>query len=376
MEVIKERDRCTGCGICNTVCPTNSISMHADERGFLYPDINDETCCRCGKCQNVCPVTHAGEIWKSQDSEPEVYAAWSRDKALRYVSTSGGIFSELAKDVLGRGGYVAGARYDSNFLVEHVLIHDVQDLPMLQQSKYVQSRSGSIYFDIEEKLREGMEVLFVGTPCQCAGLKRGLNREYDHLLLCDFICRGVNAPAAYLAYLRDLEEQYHSNIVRVWFKNKRNGWSQFGTRIDFASGDTYFGSRYHDDFMYGFIRKNLNLYLRPSCTQCGFKGISRPTDITLGDFWGVISQSDSDLGTSVVLLHTEKGQKAFARLSGIVHEKKTVQEALGSNECLEGCVQISEESAYFWRQIQEGIAFHEIMKNIKKEFFRKDKRYE
>ena len=365
MEVIVEQNRCTGCGICETVCPTRSISMRANEKGFLYPYINAATCCHCGQCANVCPVIHTSEIWRSHNSISEVYAAWSRDKALRYSSTSGGVFSELARNVLDNGGCVAGAGYTANHLVKHMLIEDIADLPLLRQSKYVQSCSGSIFLEVEEKLREDRKVLFVGTPCQCAALKQVLGKEYDRLLLCDFICRGVNAPAAYLAYLHDLEEKYRSKIVRVWFKNKRDGWTRFGTRIDFDNGDTYFGSRYDDDFMYGFIRKNLNLYLRPSCTQCGFKGISRPTDLTLGDFWGITPHNDSDLGVSVVLLHTEKGRQAFLGLSGVTYEKKTVEEALRSNECLEGSACISKESAYFWKQMQDGIAFHEIILKIK-----------
>lgn len=376
MEIITERTLCTGCGICAAVCPTGSIAMQADEKGFLYPYIHATTCCQCGKCTHVCPVLHAASVWQTQSNTPKVYAAWSSNQDLRYVSTSGGIFSELAQDVLRNGGYVAGARYDTDFLVKHVLIDHIRDLPLLQQSKYTQSRSGSIYLEVEEKLREGRQVLFVGTPCQCAALQRGLRKEYRQLLLCDFICRGVNAPVAYLAYLHGLEEQYCSKIARVWFKNKKNGWTQFGTRIDFENGQTYFGDRYTDDFMYGFIRKNLNLYLRPSCTQCSFKGIGRPTDLTLGDFWGMSSQSGPDLGVSIVLVHTKKGQQAFSGLSGIVREEKNISDALSSNACLEGCVSPSAESAYFWQQVQQGVPFHEIMQKVKNNPLRKDKRNE
>ena len=157
MEIITERTLCTGCGICATVCPTGSIAMQADQKGFLYPYIHATTCCQCGKCTHVCPVLHAASVWQTQSNAPKVYAAWSSNQDLRYVSTSGGIFSELAQDVLRNGGYVAGARYDTDFLVEHVLIDHIRDLPLLQQSKYTQSRSGSIYLEVEEKLREGRQ---------------------------------------------------------------------------------------------------------------------------------------------------------------------------------------------------------------------------
>lgn len=193
------------------------------------------------------------------------------------------------------------------------------------------------YHSASYVVRSYKPLLFAGTPCQCAGLKAYLGKDYENLFLCDFICRGVNSPLVYLSYLRELEERYGSKVKRVWFKNKTFGWNNFATKIIFEDGQKYIADRETDPFMLGYIKSKTTLYMRDSCYQCRFKGIGRMTDITLADFWGVEKQYpdiDSYNGVSLVLIHTEKGNTIFNLSSkNISHLKANIVEALKFNIC-------------------------------------------
>ena len=305
------KEDCIGCGACMNRCPVNCISMRGDKEGFLYPAVNAGKCIKCGRCKAVCPIlTHLSY----DGTNPSCYAAWSKDPDIRFNSTSGGVFTHLAQLILQQNGYVVGARYRADHLVEHIMISSENELEELRQSKYVQSEVGSTFQEIELQLSKGKIVLFAGTPCQCAGLRTFLGREYDDLYLCDFICRGVNSPAVYQQYLRDLEKQYGAPVKRVWFKNKTYGWNRFCTKIIFENGQEYLADRETDPFMLGYIKSRLSLYMRPTCYHCQFKGVSRPVDITLGDFWGIEKQYpyiDIHDGVSLVLVQSQKGEKLF-----------------------------------------------------------------
>ena len=304
-------DMCTGCAACMNCCPVDAIKMLPDSEGFLCPEIDETKCVHCGKCAEICPVLKEHE---DTGKEPECYAAWSKDEEIRFNSTSGGVFTHLASTVIKQGGTVVGARYREDHLVEHALIRKSEDIDQLRQSKYVQSEIGFVYREIKQELKYGKPLLFAGTPCQCAGLKAYLGKDYENLFLCDFICRGVNSPLVYLSYLRELEERYGSKVKRVWFKNKTFGWNNFATKIIFEDGQEYIADRETDPFMLGYIKSKTTLYMRECCYQCHFKGIGRTTDITLADFWGVEKQYpdiDTKDGVSAVMIHSEKGKKAF-----------------------------------------------------------------
>jgi coenzyme F420-reducing hydrogenase beta subunit len=327
--------RCTGCGVCRNVCPVYAIETKPDDEGFLRPVVSKKLCTGCGACIRMCPVLNRpafNEKWQ----DTVVYAAWSLDKEVRYNSTSGGVFTELTKNILKEGGYVAGARYNDKYLVEHDLIQDIDDIAILRQSKYIQSDTKDIFKRVKKVVKMGKSVLFCGTPCQCAGLTVYLERPFDNLILCDFICRGVNSPMVYLKYLDELQRQYASPVRQIWFKNKTISWNRFGTKIIFENGREYFKDRDTDLFMCGYIKKGLNLYIRPSCGRCEFKGTARPVDITLGDFWGVKlieSMDDQRNGVSCVLVYSEKG-KLLIDKAGVYKEKQDIDTVIRYNRCL------------------------------------------
>jgi coenzyme F420-reducing hydrogenase beta subunit len=361
-------DACTGCSACASICKSGSIYMIDDKKGFDYPSINYNTCTGCNACKEVCPVFEPSYKMSKIEFKRSVYAAWSLDCGIRYNSTSGGIFSELANFILNKGGVVVGAKYNDLNAVEHCLINQHNEIIYLRQSKYIQSKINNTFKEIEIALNNDLYVLFVGTPCQCAGLKSYLSRNYDKLFVCDFICRGVNSPTVYQAYLDELEENHNSKVERVWFKNKQYGWNQFGTKIIFENGDEYFSNRDEDPFMFGFIKRNLNLYLRPSCHECVFKGIQRDVDITLADFWGVklkTSKDDTSNGVSMILNHSKKGEWLLSAIeSNIFKEEKSIEEVLPHNSSLNQSVPKSILSGVFWDKFND-MKFSELIKYIK-----------
>lgn len=356
------QSRCTGCGTCKNICPEQAINMHENNEGFLEPFTDISKCIECEFCFKHCPVLMRQTI--NSNKMPKVYAAWSLNRQTRYNSTSGGVFTELAKAVINENGLVAGAKYNEEHLVEHAIINTVEDISLLQQSKYLQSDVRDVYVKIEKALKEKKQVLFVGTPCQCAGLKSYLNQESDNLYLCDFICRGVNSPLVYKKYLQELEQEYDSKVKQVWFKNKTNGWNNFGTKIIFENGREYFKDRDTDPFMFGYIKQNLNLYMRQCCGKCEFKGSARPVDITLGDFWGIELRgmdTEEDNGISAVLLQSGKGVSLFERIKEQIYfEEHTAQELAIGNVCLTESAVRSNGSKEFFEALRSQSFFESL----------------
>lgn len=345
---ILDKTRCTGCYACANKCSVDAITMKADTEGFPMPVIDEETCIACGACVRSCPVLspatdRKADIWG-------VYAAWSHDEKIRYESTSGGIFSELALAWLSQGGVLCGAQYGEGSKIEHVIVDSAAGVARIRQSKYAQSDMGMCYREIKRLLDDSRKVLFCGAPCQCAGLESFLGGERpENLLTANFVCRGTNSPKAYAAFLRWLEGQYSSCVSRVWFKNKVHGWNRFSTRVEFEDGQVYSEDRYHDLFIRGYIEQNL--YMRACCYSCEFRELGITADITLADFWGVelVDKSlDTELGTSLVIVNTERGDDLFQSIKHrIFRERKTIEDAFPGNACLTESPKLNPKRSYF-----------------------------
>lgn len=301
--------KCNGCRACLQVCPKNAIEMIKDELGFEYSKINKEKCINCGKCIRVCP-----EIAKPKNNNteiPKVYAAWNKNEEVRLSSTSGGIFSLVAQNIMSDGGYVSGAVYNNENMVEHIVTNKIEDIPRLRQSKYIQSNLKNVFTDIKVLLDKGEKVLFVGCPCQNAGIKNFLDKEYENLYTMDFVCFGVNSPVALKKYLGYLEKKFVSKVKTIQFRNKdMNGWKKNNIKIEFYNGEVLYSDIFNDLFYKGFIRVK-SLYLRESCYNCSFKNFPRVADITIGDFWGVRKKYDDNKGTSLIMVNSQKGKKLF-----------------------------------------------------------------
>ena len=254
---------------------------------------------------------------------PDTYAVWSKHVDTRFCSTSGGAFTEFAKAIIADGGCVAGAKYNNENLVEHDLIDTCEGIDKLRQSKYMSSSMGNIYKRVKAELVSGRLVGFCGSPCQVAGLYSFLGKEYSNLFTMDFICRGMNSPKAFKAWLKEIEQNEKSKVTRVWFKYKEGGWktSPMRTRLDFENGSHRVYEGEDNLYMYGYLTSNL--YIRPCCGDCRFKGVPRKSDVTFADFWGIDKELDDDKGPSMVLINSEKGKIFFEKVREnlIVHKK-------------------------------------------------------
>ncbi len=334
------KTECVGCGACMQACPAHCITMQSDAEGFLYPVVSMQDCLQCGKCEQVCPLHYP---FSDTDSlaPPVSYGGYHTDDGIREQSSSGGIFTLFADDHLKRGGIVCGCRLDDQMKAVHVCVDHASGLNALQGSKYVQSDLNTVYTQIRDHLSAARPVLFVGTPCQCAGLKSFLGKEYENLLLVDFICHGVPSPSVFESYIRYLEENAGSKVVSFRFRNKDKGWQasglELGRAVSYADGHTDRNyPAFHDPFMNGFLS---DLCLRPACHACAFKKIPKLTaDITIADFWGIdkVAPALNDgKGTSLLLIHSEKGRKAFETVKeNMVCEEVPFQKALRRNQSL------------------------------------------
>lgn len=299
---------CTGCGACVSICPKGAIAMKPDEEGFLYPAVDGALCVGCDLCEKRCPVGK-----EPQEHAVHILAAQHKDAQIRSASSSGGVFTALARGMLAQGGVVFGAAFDEALHVEHVGAFDEAELSAMRGSKYVQSEAADAIAHAASLLERGIPVLFSGTPCQISGLKARVGTKYaDKLLTVDFVCHGVPSPGVFASYIRKLEAAHGSRAVAYTFRDKRNGWKDFSAVASFADGTEHVGSQTTDPYLYGFLQ---NLYLRPSCMQCtALRGSCHPADITLADLWGadkVCPERDDDTGLSMVFANTQRGRRAL-----------------------------------------------------------------
>lgn len=332
---ITDKSKCCGCNACGDVCAHIAITFHTDTEGFWYPVVDEEKCIDCGLCEKVCPQLYHPAKEDKFDA-PKVYAAYHTDNETRIDSTSGGVFSALAEPIYANGGCVGGAIYNDDHTVSHFISDDSNDLKHIRSSKYLQSSAKGFYREVKKRLETGKEVLVCGTPCQIEALYNFLRKDYDNLITCDFICRGVNSPKVFLSYMKMLEEKYKSRAIAIKFKAKEWGWHNFSMRVNFANGKQYCKDRWQDLFFIGYLQ--YGGFSRPSCYACQFKNIVHCADITLADFWGIESidpTMDQDKGTSLVLINSSKGEHFFSKLGDTVVTKQfTLRQAMGQNMAL------------------------------------------
>ena len=349
-----EKGKCSGCKMCGDLCPQGAITFESDEKGFWYPVIDHEKCTECGLCMKKCPAAHVGEL--KSGNEPVVYAAWSKDSAIRQESTSGGLFWELAKRFIENGGAVAGCRYTQDYKgANHFLAHTMEELEQLRGSKYFQSDTSGIYKAVKQEIQNGKEVLFCGTPCQNAALSMYLGKDQKNVFYLDFICRSINSPLAYREYIKELEQEYDSEVAKVHMKNKKTGWRSLALQVLFENGKESHRDRNKDWWMQGFLKHDL--YTRDSCYDCAYRTLPRVTaDITFGDFWGIVGESEYDMfrGISVLMLNSEKGIRLFEEIKpNLYYKEKELADVLPGNVALKNSPKKTEKSDFFFEYLKE-----------------------
>ncbi len=311
MNINKE---CSGCRACENICPKNSISFVENDEGFLIPTIDENTCINCGLCYKKCPQLNSVNILESfKLSKQEVYASKAKDKGILLESSSGGVFTIIAMEIIKNNGVVFGCTFDENFVARHIAVKTVEDLEKLRGSKYVQSNTMKTFLETKEYLKKGIPVLYSGTPCQIAGLRAFLGKSYDKLITIDLICHGVPSPKLFSEYLADFESKNDEKIEKYDFRYKeKTGSSKCNriitnkkTRAYVYQCDSYYKS-FSDEKTY-----------RECCYSCKYTNTKRIGDITIGDYLGYElfhPERDSSLGISVVLVNTIIGKKIFDKV--------------------------------------------------------------
>lgn len=300
-------DLCTGCRTCEKICPKHAIEMRENDEGFFYPFINQEKCVNCGLCQKKCPqnnnICSEGYIGKA-------YAAQINNESILLESSSGGFFSALAIEVLIKNGIIFGATMDANLKVFHRSIDKIEDLKLLRSSKYVASDVLDTYAETKKYLEDNKLVLYSGLPCQIAGLKTYLNKQYENLITVDVICHGTPSYKLFDVYRKGIEARRKSKISDYNFRDKtKRGWGIYWSYL-YRNGKRQKNGGLNDDpYVSAFI--NGETY-RESCYKCKYPGFhNRPADITLGDYWGidiVHTEMASRNGVSAVIINTKSGK--------------------------------------------------------------------
>lgn len=311
---ISRPEKCSGCTACSQVCPKKCIAMQSNDEGFVYPIVDETVCIECGRCEAVCPILHCD----GGKTPRRVLAEKNKNEKIRSTSSSGGVFYEVARQFIQNGGVVYGCALDEEMVAHHVCAESMDELEKLKSSKYVQSDMGDTLSEVREKLLAGQQVLFSGTPCQTAGLRNYLGKDYEKLFVVDVLCHGVPSPKLFAEYLDYLSEEYGGGRpISVNFRNKRRGWKRLYMEVRFDNGKRHYIYSGYDRYEGMFLN---NLSLRPSCYECKFTRTERYGDITLGDFWGIgkkYPQWDDDKGISVVMLNTEKGAAVYEQITDL-----------------------------------------------------------
>ena len=383
---IKEKKNCCGCNACYDICPKNAITLSTDIEGFWYPRVDIDKCINCGLCERTCPQLHIGALKKNDFEYPVCFAAIHKNIEVRFGSTTGGLFSALAEQMYREGGYVGGAIYNKDFSVSHFISNNPADLALLRQSKYSQSQTCGIYKEVKRLLMAGEKVLICGTPCQMAALRRFLNKDYENLIIVDFICKSITSPKFYAKYLDYWERKVGSQLVSFKFKDKELGWRSLVKRFDFKNGKTMY-SRAQDNDLYSMAYHG-NIVSRPSCYFCQFKGFPRMSDITIADFWGVekyayLKDIDDNAGTSAVMCNSSKGLTFYKQLKNITSLETTIEKILPGNPALlhEQKMSVMNRDTFFHdldrKAIEEVVPlyfpFHEKERGFKAQFKEKVK---
>lgn len=291
---------CAGCSACMSACPKQCIIMRSDKEGFLYPEVDEQECIECGMCTRICPWLH--DIKPNIEGYPIVYAAKHKSDYIRESSTSGGAFSSIAEYVLSLGGIIYGASFvRETQRVEHICVTNNSDLYRLRGSKYVQSYIGDVYTKIRVDLNEDKYVLFVGTPCQCDGLKSFLQKDYPKLYVVDILCHGVPSPLV----LHDALLSCGNDIIDIKFRDKGQGWRN-SYKFQIKSKDMTITN---ETYLNLYFRGVLN---RKSCYRCKYMSTNRVSDLTIGDYWNISNVQPSfedKLGVSCLLVNCPKGDE-------------------------------------------------------------------
>lgn len=357
-------DNCTGCRVCEQICPKSAIQMKEDIKGHIYPNIDQLLCIDCKRCVKHCPSINSLET----NIPKRVIAGWVKDPNIRKSSTSGGISYAISKIIVANGGLFCGVKWDNiRNETKHELTDDVTHLAEFQGSRYSHSNTSDVYIQIRNLLFQGRVILFSGTPCQVAGLKSFLGKHYNNLYTMDLICHGVPSRKILRDRISTIEQSVGKKVINL--KSREKTPNQYFTSVTYFHNDGTSTqiSVYEEPFFRGFVE---NYFLRPNCYKCKFAQKGRVSDITIGDFWGFEPHSlkfgSYRKGTSVILINTSKGSKLFEMLKeNLIWEERDFYEAASCNRNLTRPQLIPKHYDEFWERYLLG----ESLSDLSLDFF-------
>ncbi|MBR3325433.1 MAG: Coenzyme F420 hydrogenase/dehydrogenase, beta subunit C-terminal domain [Clostridia bacterium] len=329
MDFVIDESKCTGCTACMNICPKKAILMDTNKEGFKYPVVNNKKCINCGLCKKICPVLKENYL----DALNKCYVGFNKEISELINSSSGAIFPIIANYILEENGVIIGATFNEKKQLKHIAVTNKENLYKLKGSKYLQSDLNDIFMYIKYNIEKN-KILFVGTPCQVAGLKAFLKNDYHNLLCIDFICHGVPSPKLFEKYIKELEHKYNDKIINYNFRDKKTGWSNYSNTAIFKKrkiSQIYKENEYMRLFL-------SDIALRKSCYNCKFKLGNKHSDITLGDFWGVKKYHPeiyNEKGVSAIILNTKRGEGIFEKIkNNLIYKECELNEIIDGNPSL------------------------------------------
>lgn len=359
MERVLDKDKCSGCTACASICPKQAITMKVENDGFMYPVIKQEKCIDCGLCKRTCPILNT----KSNKAINKCYVAYSKDEIYSNNSSSGGIFSIIADFILKEKSIVIGAAFDENNKLKHIAISKEEDLIKLKGSKYLQSDLNNIFKYVKENIKD-KKILFVGTPCQVAGIKAFVKNN-DNLICIDLACHGVPSPKLFDKYIKELESKNNDKLINYDFRDKSTGWDTYSNTMIFKNKNITELQK-DNEYMKLFLS---DIALRKSCFNCDFKLGNKYSDITLCDYWGVqkyYPDMYNKKGVSAIIINTQKGNEIIEKIKDkLICKECELEEILEGNPSIKKSCDEREERKEFFNEI-DNLSINELSKKYVK----------
>ena len=327
-----DKSACSGCSACASACSHYAITMQEDAEGFLYPVIDANRCIHCGLCERLCPINNNGNT-SNNGNAPRAFLAYSEHQEFYLASATIGVCTMLAQYVIGAGGLVYGVSLDEkDWHARHVCVSDRGGIENIRNSKYLQSETGDTFTQVKDHLSAGKSVLFIGTPCQVAGLKSFLRKDYETLLTIDIICHGIYSYKLIVKEVEYWQRKLRGKVSNFKFRSKRiYPWYKGGV-INFDL-KRFWGTRHYEIpgplsptyRCYAYSDDGINYNLRQSCYACAFRNKVRYGDITVGDAWFVDTKKylgdkpNRWNGISLIFCNNTRGKKYFDSVSHLLH---------------------------------------------------------
>lgn len=343
--------KCCGCSACVNICPKDAISMVRDAAGFYKPQIDRLRCVHCRLCDRVCE--RVNEIKTEPVKFDCAYAGYFRDSNELLKSASGGCAYSIMLHFIEQKSIVYGVQYGDDYRsCYYSKAITLSEIKKFRGSKYIQSQKEYIFRDIKSDLDFGNRVLFIGLPCDVAGLKAFLNKSYKELFTVDLICYGCTSPKVAERYIDYMERKFKSKVKDFTVKDKSSGWENTSLHIEFESGKTF--TRIFRNTEYGVLFNKLS---NEACTTCNFKGVNRCSELTIGDYWGIRPEDSmyNRNGVSLIFPHTEKAKDLMNELTCMMLEEIETESPRRMNVSIDKSQVPGERNKYEDKFIKDGL---------------------